>query len=318
MTGEKGPRAEELREDLTVGVEDRGCRLDTYLAKELDDLSRNRIQQLIVEGRVLLNDIICKDKNFRLQNDDRISISIPPPEEPSAEPEDIQLDVIYEDSDLLVINKPRGMVVHPAPGHSGGTVVNALLNHCSDLSGIGGVMRPGIVHRLDKDTSGLLIVAKNDLAHRALSGQLKARKLRREYFALVHGRVSPKIGRIEAPIARHPQHRKKMAVIEGGRKAVTRYRVIKYYGHYSFLKLNLETGRTHQIRVHLSYLGYPVVGDPIYAKGGKGDLPPELKLPQALHASRLFFSHPRSEKQLEFYAPLPEPFKRALVWLKNN
>ncbi len=318
MTGEKGPRDEELREDLIVGVEDRGCRLDTYLAKELDSLSRNRIQQLIVEGRVLLNDLICKDKNFRLQNNDRVSISIPPPEESSAEPEDIQLDLIYEDRDLLVINKPRGMVVHPAPGHSGGTVVNALLNHCSDLSGIGGVMRPGIVHRLDKDTSGLLIVAKNDLAHRALSGQLKARKLRREYFALVHGLVSPKTGRIEAPIARHPQHRKKMAVIEGGRKAVTRYRVIKYYDRYSFLKLNLETGRTHQIRVHLSYLGYPVVGDPIYAKGGKGDLPPELNMPQALHASRLIFSHPRSEKQLEFYASLPEPFKRALVWLKNN
>ncbi len=317
MTGENDNRAS-LHEELTVKAEHSGCRLDSYLALHAAGLSRNRAQMLIEEGRVLVSGAPCADKNYRLQPGDRVSLTIPPPEEASVAAEDIQLDIVYEDGDLLVINKPRGMVVHPASGHSGGTLVNALLGHCSDLSGIGGVMRPGIVHRLDKDTSGLLIVAKNDLAHRALSGQLKARKLRREYIALVHGQVSPKIGRIEAPIGRHPRHRKKMAVVGGGRDAVTRYRVVKYYNRYSLLRLNLETGRTHQIRVHLSHLGYPVVGDSAYAKGGKGDLPAELMQPHALHARHLAFTHPRSGEELNFSTPLPAAFKNTLQWLKDH
>lgn len=317
MTGDNEFNAS-LSEELTVEAEDKSLRIDAYLTQTLAGFSRNRIQALIEEGRVKVNEALCEDKNYRLKEGDRVRIKVPPPKESLISAEDIQLDIIYEDSDLLVINKPRGMVVHPGPGHSGGTMVNALLAYCSDLSGIGGVMRPGIVHRLDKDTSGLLIVAKNDPAHRALSGQLKARKISREYIALVHGRVNPEIGRLEAPIARHPKDRKKMAVVKGGREAVTRYRVLKYYNRYSLLKLNLETGRTHQIRVHLSYLGYPVVGDMVYAKAGKGDLPACLDLPQALHAFRLSFNHPCTKERLKFSAPLPEEFRAALVWLKGE
>ncbi len=317
MTGDNEFNAS-LSKELTVEAGDESLRIDAYLTQNLEGFSRNRIQALIEDGRVKVNEALCEDKNYRLKVGERVSITVPPPKEASIKAEDIKLDIIYEDNDLLVINKPRGMVVHPAPGHSGGTMVNALLAYCSDLSGIGGVMRPGIVHRLDKDTSGLLIAAKNDFAHCFLSGQLKTRKISREYLALVHGVVSPGIGRIEAPVARHPGDRKKMAVVKGGREAVTRYRVIKYYNRYSLLKLNLETGRTHQIRVHLSHLGYPVVGDLIYAKAGKGDLPAYLDLSHALHAFRLSFNHPRSGEQLNFSAPLPEEFRAVLVWLKDR
>lgn len=308
------------RTSISIPVETEGVgrRLDLYLAEQAFDLSRNRVQKLIETGLVLVNRKPCSDKNYRLQSGDQISVTIPMPEKAAIEPEEIRLDIIYEDEDLLVINKPRGMVVHPAPGHARGTLVNALLNHCRDLSGIGGVMRPGIVHRLDKDTSGLLIVAKNDLAHKSLSAQLKEKKLGREYLALVNGRVKPEIGRIEAPIGRHPRHRKKMAVVSGGRAAVTRYRVLKYYHCYSLLQLKLETGRTHQIRVHLAHLGYPVVGDTAYAKGSPGDLPPELSMPQALHARRISLTHPRSGEKMEFSTPLPDEFKKTLVWLKNK
>ncbi len=307
-----------VQEELTVGAEDSGCRLDAFLTKQVEGLSRNRVQKLIEDGRVLINQALCEDKNYRLQTGDRVSLTIPPPGETSVEPEKIRLDIIYEDEDLLVINKPRGMVVHPAPGHVKGTLVNALLGHCRDLSGIGGVMRPGIVHRLDKDTSGLLIVAKNDISHRSLSGQLKERQLRREYIALVNGRVKPPAGRIEAPIGRHPRHRKKMAVVKGGREAVTRYRVLRHFRRYSLLRLNLETGRTHQIRVHLASIGFPVVGDPTYTKGGTGGLPPDLAEPQALHARRIAFTHPRSGEVMELSAPLPEEFKKTLLWLKDH
>ena len=303
---------------LTVDAEGAGSRLDLYLAEKTSELSRSRVQKLIEENLVLVNGKPCRDKNYRLQSGDQIGVTIPEPVKSRVEPEEIRLDIVFEDNDLLVINKPRGMVVHPAPGHAQGTLVNALLSHCRDLSGIGGVLRPGIVHRLDKDTSGLLIVAKNDFTHRSLSAQLKARKLHREYIALVFGHIKPEIGRIEAPIGRHPRHRKKMAVISGGRAAVTRYRVIKYFKYYSLLKLKLETGRTHQIRVHLAHLGYPVVGDPTYTKGKTGDLPPELAGPQALHARRISFTHPRSGEDLEFSAPLPEVFKKTLVWMKNS
>lgn len=305
-------------EVFTVGSQDTNSRIDIYLAQHVKGMSRNRVQGLIEEGRVTVNESLCEDKNYRLKQGDRVSINVPPPEQVSLEAENIELDIIYEDQDLLVINKPGGMVVHPAPGHSRGTMVNALLGHCRDLSGIGGVIRPGIVHRLDKDTTGLLIAVKNDLAYSEISRQLKERKLLREYIALVCGQVSPVSGQIEAPIGRHPRNRKKMAVVEGGREAVTRYRVIKLYNRHSLLKLNLETGRTHQIRVHLSYIGYPVVGDPLYAKGAKGGLPSELVPAQLLHARKIKFKHPRSGELFQFSVPLPEPFKKALIWLKNN
>jgi 23S rRNA pseudouridine1911/1915/1917 synthase len=303
---------------LKVVSGDEKRRLDLYLAEKIAGLSRSRIQRLLESGAVSINETDCHDKNYRLQGGDRVKVTIPPPEEACIEPEAIRLDIVYEDADLLVINKPRGMVVHPAPGHARGTLVNALLSHCSDLSGIGGVIRPGIVHRLDKDTSGLMLAAKNDPAHKSLSAQLKSRKLHREYIALVAGRIKPEKGRIEAPVGRHPRHRKKMAVVSGGREAVTRYRVVKYFRNFSLLRINLETGRTHQIRVHLSHLGYPVVGDSIYAKGGWGELPSRLAGPQALHAQRISFIHPRSGETLEFSASLPEAFRETLRWLKSR
>ncbi len=302
---------------VTSGSEDVGRRLDQFLSGRVPGLSRSQAQKLLEAGMVQVDRQTCRDKNYRLQAGNLVEVTFPPAEDSTLEPEAINLDIVYEDEDLLVINKPRGMVVHPGPGHRRGTLVNALLYHCPNLSGIGGVKRPGIVHRLDKDTSGLLLVAKNDFTHRALSDQLKSRQIKREYIALVSGRVKPVLGRIEAPIARHPLHRKKMAVVEGGRPAVTRYRVLKYYGKYSLLQVNLETGRTHQIRVHLSYLGYPVVGDTTYAGGGWADLPPALTEPHALHARRLRFTHPRSSESMEFTVPIPGYFKEALITLSE-
>ncbi len=306
---------------LVVTAEEAGYRLDLFLAERVAGLSRSQAQKLLRSGVVFINEQPCLDKNYRLRETDLVGLTMPEPEETMIEPEDIRLAVVYEDRDLLVVDKPRGMVVHPAPGHSRGTLVNALLNHCDDLSGIGGIRRPGIVHRLDKDTSGLLIVAKNDLSHRSLSAQLKARVINREYIALVNGLVRPAHGRIEAPVGRHPVHRKKMAVVEvveGGREAVTRYRTIKTYHRCSLLQLQLETGRTHQIRVHLSYLGYPVVGDPLYAGSLSGGLPAELVFSQALHARRISFTHPVSGIKMSFSTPLPPEFTRLLLWLKEQ
>ncbi|MFO7952763.1 MAG: RluA family pseudouridine synthase [Bacillota bacterium] len=291
--------------------------MDKFLTDQLKGQSRSRLQKLIESGRVLVNSSTCTDKNYRLNPGDRINISIPPAEEPSVEPENLPLDIVYEDRDLLVINKPRGMVVHPGPGHRRGTLVNALLYHCHDLSGIGGVLRPGIVHRLDKDTAGLLLVAKNDTAHRDLSKQLSSRKLKREYIALVKGIIEPAAGRIQAPIARHPGHRKKMAVLPGGREAVTCYRVLKYFTGYSLLRLNLETGRTHQIRVHMVYKGHPVAGDRTYGGRSWDDLPQQLAEPHALYARKIIFRHPGSGEPMEFRVPLPNFFKEGLLILKN-
>jgi len=312
------PSKASSHQSITAGPEDEGRRLDQVLADRVSGLSRSRAQKLLEEKMVQVNRESCTDKNYRLRAGDQIGLTIPPAEETGLEPEAIGLDIVYEDEDLLVINKPRGMVVHPSPGHRKGTLVNALLHHCQNLSGIGGVKRPGIVHRLDKDTSGLLLVAKNDFTHRQLSAQLKTRQLKREYIALVSGRIKPALGRIEAPLSRHPRHRKKMAVVEGGRPAVTRYRVLKYFGRYSLLQLNLETGRTHQIRVHMSHLGHPVVGDPTYGRGGWDDLPPILSEPHALHARRIMFIHPRTSKTMEFTVPLPSSFKQGLRTLKTQ
>ncbi|OPL10470.1 MAG: hypothetical protein AVO34_03840 [Firmicutes bacterium ML8_F2] len=303
---------------FTVSAESEGVRLDRLLTLMIDNLSRNRAQRLIAEGMVHIDGEACREKKYCPRENSRVTVIIPPPEKMTVEPEAIRLDIVYEDEELLVVNKPRGMVVHPAPGHSRGTLVNALLAHCKDLSGIGGVMRPGIVHRLDKDTSGLLLVAKNDYSHRSLSTQLKARKVSREYIALVIGTVKPEKGRIDAPVGRHPVHRKKMAVVEGGRRAVTGYRVLKYYNGYTLLFLKLETGRTHQIRVHLAHIGYPVVGDPVYAPSKGRDLPPELDVPQALHARRISFIHPRSGLMMVFSVPLPPEFKKGLILLREQ
>jgi len=304
---------------LTAGPQWSGKRIDLFLADQIKELTRSRAQKLFDTEAVRINDHFCRSKNYRLQEGDRIKVIIPEAIEAEAQPEAIALDIIYEDQDLLVINKPRGMVVHPAPGHSEGTLVNALLSHCSDLSGIGGVIRPGIVHRLDKDTSGLLIAAKNDFAHTALARQLKERTLKREYLALVCGRIEPKAGKIEAPVGRHPRHRKKMAVVAGGREAVTRYRVIRYYRReYSLLRVRLETGRTHQIRVHMAYLGHPVAADQLYGKERCANLPEKYREPQALHARKLSFVHPRSGSELQFTVSPPPLFKELLHWLHSQ
>ena len=296
---------------LTVTDTHDGRRLDLFLAEQVAGLSRSQAQKLILTGAVAVNGAPCRDKNYRVRMMDAIDCNIPGPEEAEPGPEPIPLEIVFEDRDLLVVNKPRGMVVHPAPGHAGGTLVNALLHHCSELSRTGGEGRPGIVHRLDKDTTGLLVVAKNDYTHRALAQQLKSRRLRRDYLALVRGRVAPRSGRIDAPIGRHPVHRKRMAVVPGGREAATRFKVIACLDRFTLLQLSLETGRTHQVRVHMAFLGHPVAGDRVYGPARQPDLPPELGGGTALHAHRLAFIHPRRLVLLQFAAPLPDDYRAA-------
>ena len=303
---------------VIAALPDVGRRLDLFLASSGAGISRSQAQKLIEEGSVYINNLPCTRKNYRLRQGDKVTFFLQEPRPLLPRAEQIPLDIVFEDDDLLVINKPRGMVVHPAPGHSHGTLVNALLNHCNTLSTIGGPERPGIVHRLDKDTTGLLLVAKNDYSHKSLAAQLQSRTIRREYLALVHGRVSPAAGRIEAPLGRHPRHRRRMAVVPEGRKAVTRYRVIAHLSSYSLLRLYLETGRTHQIRVHMSFIGHPVAGDSLYGPGRFPELPPQLCRGQALHACRLTLTHPRSGRPLEFTAPLPRDFRECLRHLRHR
>ncbi|SFH17982.1 23S rRNA pseudouridine1911/1915/1917 synthase [Desulfotomaculum arcticum] len=278
-----------------------GQRLDVYVTSSGNNLSRSYIQKLIGEGLVKVNGIEAR-ANYRLKEGDEIAVEIPPPTELQVLPEQIQLDIYYEDLDVIVINKPRGMVVHPAEGNFYGTMVNALLYHCRDLSGINGVLRPGIVHRIDKDTSGLLMAAKNDLAHERLADQLKEHTVARGYLALAHGSMQFDQGIINAPIGRDPRDRKKMAVTSRNSKnAITHYRVLGRAGDYTFLELRLETGRTHQIRVHLAHIGHPLAGDARY-----GPARPHFDLAgQFLHAYLLGFIHPRETRYLEFKAPLP-------------
>ncbi len=287
-------------------------RLDLFLSLSVANLSRSRAQKLIEQNCVNVNCKICADKSFLLQDGDIVALTIPRAEKIAVKPEKISLDIVYEDKSLLVINKPRGMVVHPAPGHSGGTLVNALLSWCKDLSGIGGVIRPGIVHRLDKNTSGLLLVAKNDFTHQHLSLQLKSKLIDREYLALVKGNPPSNSGKIEVPIGRHPTNRKKMAVVARGRNAITRFYLLKKYKNYSLLKIMLETGRTHQIRVHLAYIGIPVVGDSTYGRSEYRGLPAKLSEPQALHARRLSFVHPVTGKKICFSVPVPPEYRELL------
>lgn len=297
---------------LIVDPGSKDYRLDLFLSKAGIWPSRSFIQKIIETGGAK-----CQGKplkaSYRLEPGEEIEVTWDDPEPLIAKPEAIPLEILYEDSDLVVVNKPRGMVVHPAAGNYNGTLVNALLEHCQDLSGIGGVIRPGIVHRLDKDTSGVLVVAKNDLAHLDLAAQIKLRKMKKIYQVLVHG-TPPEQGRIEAPIGRHPLERKKMAVVPLGKPATTSYNVIEYLGQFSLLEAKLESGRTHQIRVHFSYIGYPVVGDPVYG-WKKEPVPIEG---QALHAFILGFTHPRTKEYLEFSADLPKEMKQAIEWCRND
>ncbi|WP_027088370.1 RluA family pseudouridine synthase [Cohnella panacarvi] len=294
-----------------------GERIDKHLTERLADrqVSRSQVQEWIRTGAVTVNGGQVKP-NAKVAAGDGIIVTIPGPEPLEAFPENIPLDVVYEDGDVIVVNKPRGMVVHPAAGHPNGTLVNALLYHCKDLSGINGVMRPGIVHRIDKDTSGLLMVAKNDLAHASLAAQLKAHTVNRRYYAVVYGQVEHDKGTIDAPIGRANQDRKLYVVTEKNSKhAVTHFAVSERFGDYTLLDLRLETGRTHQIRVHMKYIGHPLVGDPVY--GGKSGRTLGMS-GQALHAGVLGFEHPRIGEWLEFAAPIPEDMEHALNILRTR
>lgn len=297
---------------LTIEEQHDGERIDKIIAELNEQWSRSQVQQWLKEGHVLVNGKAVKP-NYKCHVDDEVVISIPNPEPLDVEPEPIPLDIYYEDADVLVVNKPRGMVVHPAPGHMRGTLVNALLAHCQDLSGINGVLRPGIVHRIDKDTSGLLMVAKNDLAHESLVNQLVNKTVTRKYHAIVHGVIPHDYGTIDAPIGRDSRDRQSMAVVENGKEAVTHFRVLERFEHYTYVECQLETGRTHQIRVHMKYIGYPLAGDPKY--GPRKTLPIDG---QALHAGVLGFHHPRTGEYLQFEAPLPHEFERLLDMLRNN
>ncbi|MDI6705462.1 MAG: RluA family pseudouridine synthase [Bacillota bacterium] len=292
---------------LIVEEENKKERLDAYLAARMEGLSRSYIQRIIDEDSALVNGKPAK-RNYRVAAGDEIVIAIPAAQPLNVEPEDIPLDIVYEDDDLLIVNKPAGMVVHPAPGNYSGTLVNALLAHCERLSGINGAYRPGIVHRIDKDTTGLLAVAKNERAHRELARQFKDHHISRKYIALVSGIIAEDAGIVDAPIGRHPVNRKKMAVVtKNSRKAVTHFSVIKRYSRFTLLELRLETGRTHQIRVHMAYIGHPVVGDPVYGKEGELGSGGQL-----LHAAELGFIHPVKGVYMKFEAPIPEEFQRIL------
>ncbi len=281
-----------------------GVRVDKYVAEECPELSRSYVQRLIQEGYVTVNGRAVK-ASLRLNIGDRIDAVIPPPAPSTPLPEEIPLNIVYEDDDLLVVDKPAGLTVHPAPGHPSHTLVNAILSHCPDIA-IKGSVRPGIVHRLDKNTSGLMVVAKNDAAQQYLSNQIKARSIVKRYLVLVHGRLSPEKGLIEAPIGRDPSNRKRMAVVSTGREARTKYRVIKYLDNYTLLEVTLETGRTHQIRVHLSAIGFPVAGDEVY-----GMKSPQLKR-QFVHASSLGFRLPSTGQYVEFSSKLAPDLEESL------
>ena len=300
---------------ILIDADSEGERIDKLLAFIFPDSSRSYIQKAIEIGNVSVNGVKVT-KNYKLKLDDKVEYTPIEPTKLSVEPQNIPLDIVFEDEDLLVVNKPKGMVVHPAPGNYDGTLVNALMYHCGDsLSGINGVLRPGIVHRIDKNTSGLLIVAKNDFAHKSLAAQIKEHSFTREYRAVVTGHLKENTGTVVAPIGRNPADRKKMTVTDKNSKnAVTHYEVLKSYNNYDYVKLKLETGRTHQIRVHMAHIGHPLAGDDVYAKP-KGR---EIKLNgQCLHAGLIGFIHPRSLEYVEFSSDIPEYFKSFLSELKE-
>jgi len=307
-----------LIKELIVEKITEKARLDAYIAKQDVNLSRNMIQKLLEEGKITVNDTEQK-ASYKLQNGDKIKIQIDEPKEAKIKAQDIPLDIIYEDKDILVVNKPKGLVVHPANGNWEGTLVNGIMAYCKDsLSGIGGELRPGIVHRLDKDTSGLLIVAKNDNAHIKISKQIKDRKVKKTYIALVRGIISENEATINMPIGRSTKDRKKMAVTKNGKEAITHYKVLERYttqkGSYTLLEVKIETGRTHQIRVHLSEIGHPVVGDMTYSNG-KNEFGIEGQL---LHAKKLEFIHPVTGEKLSLEAPLPDYFEKVLMFFRTE
>lgn len=294
-------------------------RLDRWLANHIDALSRNRLQQLIEQGAVQVNGAVCDRKKEPVKQGDRILITLPNAEPYQLTPENIPLDILYEDDQLLIINKPEGMVVHPAPGHATGTLVHALLGHCGEqLTGVGGVQRPGIVHRLDKNTTGAIVVAKTEQALHHLQQQIQAKTAKREYLGLVNGAPKAEQGTVNQPIGRHPKHRKKMSILPveaGGRVAVTHWKTVERLGNYSLMHFQLETGRTHQIRVHSTHLGLPIMGDSDYGSGRAAG----VKLPgQALHAFRLTLAHPISGEVVSAEAPLPAHWQKLLVRLRQQ
>ena len=298
---------------LRASEESKNQRLDAFLASSLDGLTRSQAARLIESGEVAVNGKTA-GKSYKLAGGEDIAVTLPEPEPVEAVPQDSPLDVVYEDADVIVVNKPSGMVVHPAPGHPDGTLVNALLYHCAGtLSGVGGALRPGIVHRIDRDTSGLIIAAKNDAAHQYLSAQLADHTLARTYECIVVGKLREDRGTVDAPIARHPTDRKRMAVVAGGREAVTHWEVIARYPGYTHVRCRLETGRTHQIRVHMAYIGHPILGDTVY--GAKKEVPGLTG--QCLHAVGLRFLHPRTHEVVELFCPLPEEFTRMLQKIRK-
>jgi len=301
------------RYDWNIEPSDEGERIDKFITLQNEDWSRSQVQAWVKEGRVTVGGEPVKN-NYKLQAEDELTLRVPPPREMAILPEPMPLDIVYEDSDVVVVNKPRGLVVHPAPGHYSGTLVNGLLAHCKDLSGINGVLRPGIVHRIDKDTSGLLVVAKNDKAHMGLAAQLKEHSVTRKYVAIVHGVIPHEMGTIEAPIGRDPKNRQQMAVVfENSKPAVTHFVVLERFKDYTLVECKLETGRTHQIRVHMKYIGHPLASDPKYGPKQTLDLDG-----QALHAKTLGFVHPRTGECLEFEAPLPDEMEQIIHFLRQQ
>ncbi|MEK4024151.1 RluA family pseudouridine synthase [Sporosarcina sp. FSL W7-1283] len=300
------------RFEYEITEETAGNRIDKALALLQPDWSRTQIQQWVKDERIQVNGSFMKS-NYKVKTGDVVSVEQPEPEAYDIEAEDLNLEIVYEDQDVLVVNKPVGMVVHPSPGHLSGTLVNGLMHQCTDLSGINGVMRPGIVHRIDKDTSGLLMVAKNDKAHVSLVDQLVEKSVNRVYTALVHGHIPHDNGTIDAPIGRDPRDRQKMAVVDNGKNAVTHFKVLERFGDYTLVECRLETGRTHQIRVHMKYISYPLVGDPKYGPRKTIDYGG-----QVLHAGTVGFQHPSTGEYMEFTAPLPENYQQLLNELRAH
>ena len=305
---------EEFKAEYTPGEEI--LRIDRFLGSRLEQISRSYLQKLVKDGAVLVNGKPVKS-SYKVENGDRIRLEIPDAVEPEIEAEPMALDILYEDSDIILINKPKGMVVHPAAGHYSGTLVNGLMAHCkNELSGINGVMRPGIVHRIDMDTTGVLIVCKNDKAHNAIAEQLKVHSITRKYYAIVHGVLKADTGTVNAPIGRHPVDRKKMSINEkNGKEAVTHYRVLQRFRRFTFVECQLETGRTHQIRVHMASIGHPLLGDQVY---GPAKMPFSGLQGQTLHAGVLGIIHPSTGEYMEFTAPLPAYFEAILKKLETD
>lgn len=296
-----------------VEPEENGIRLDKYLSTKMEDCSRSRVQLLLEGEHIKVNDILVRN-SYKVKTGDEVEVEIPEVQELEAVPQDIPLDVVYEDHDIIVINKPKGMVVHPGAGNPDHTLVNALLFHCQDLSGINGVMRPGIVHRIDKDTSGLLVACKNDKAHESLAKQLSEKTAQRQYTALVHGVITHEYGTIDAPIGRDKKDRQKMSITEkNSRDAITHFKVVERFDDTTLVECRLETGRTHQIRVHMQYIGFPIVGDPKYSIKKTWDTQGQM-----LHAHQLTFIHPTTNETMTFHADLPEEFKTILIELRQR